>query len=328
MTKTWKISDKQIEGRTVLAPLASVGDRVFRRLNRCFGAGLLFTEFISALGLLYGNKKTFRMIELVGDEHPVAIQLFGREPDHLAEASKFIEDTGADFVGLNCGCPERKIVSGGAGSALLAEPDRIARIVSAMVKAVSIPVTVKIRMGLTKDKPIYMKLAKMVESAGAKALTINCCYVSDGRKGPYDWSILPELVSQLEIPVIGNGGINTPDDVLEVMKTGVSAVMIGRACFGNPWVFREMNAVIGGERIPERPSIAERFEVMEEHLRDEVELHGERIGIAEMRKHWAWYVKGLPGASHFRSKAVRAGSMDEMMRFLEEYGDWIVSRDE
>ncbi len=325
MTKTWKIANKEIPNRVILAPLAGVGDRVFRKINRRLGAGLIYTEFISALGLLYKNKKTHKMIELGDWENPVTIQLFGREPHHLAEASKHIEQTGADFVDLNCGCPEPKVVKNGAGSALLSEPDRIARITEAMVKAVNIPVTVKIRMGLTKDKPIYMELSKMIEDAGASALAINCCFASQGRRGPYHWEILNELVSELSIPVIGNGGINTPEDALEIMKTGVPAIMIGRACLGNPWVFRQMNAALSGEPIPGDPTIDERFAVMTEHLTEEVKLHGEYIGIAEMRKHYAWYVKGMPGASTFRGKAVRAKTMEEMLGLLEEYREYLLN---
>jgi tRNA-dihydrouridine synthase B len=322
----WKIANKTIQGKTILAPLAGVGDSVFRRINRRYGAGLIYTEFISALGLLHKNKKTFKMIDLAEEESPVTIQLFGREPEDLAEACKYIEQTGADFVDLNCGCPEPKIVKSGAGSALLSDPDRIARIVSAMVKSVAIPVTVKIRMGLTQDKPIYLKLAKMVEDAGASALAINCCFASQQKKGPYQREILNELVNELNIPVIGNGGIDTPEDAVEVMKTGVSAVMIGRASLGNPWIFREINSALDGLPIPARPSIDERFSVMADHLKEEVKLLGDYFGVAAMRKHWAWYVKGLPGASSFRGQAVRAGTISEMLGLLEEYRDYLASK--
>jgi tRNA-dihydrouridine synthase B len=173
MTETWRIGNVEVPGRSVLAPLAGVGDPPFRRICKRYGASLIYTEFVSAQGLLQKNRYTKAMLQLDQSEHPVGIQLFGHEPHHLAAGAKYVEDAGADFVDLNCGCPERKIVSTGAGAALLNDPDLIARIVEAMVKSVSIPVTVKIRLGVRKENNIGVKLAKMIEEAGAKAIAVN-----------------------------------------------------------------------------------------------------------------------------------------------------------
>ncbi len=229
MKKTWKIGNTEIQGQTVLAPLAGVGDAPFRVICREYGCSLIYTEFISAQGLLHKNRKTFKMIELDRREHPVGIQLFGSVPAHLAEASKFIEDAGADFVDLNCGCPERKIVSNGSGAALLKDPDLIARIVEAMVKAVSIPVTLKIRIGYKKGYPVYKEVGKLAQEAGAKAISINCCYYGVRPNEGFDWSVVSDLKEILDIPVIGNGGIKTGQDAKKVLEYGADAVMIGRA---------------------------------------------------------------------------------------------------
>ena len=319
MTKTWRIGNIEIAGRSVLAPLAGVGDPPFRKICKKYGASLIYTEFVSAQGLLQKNRYTKAMLELNKDEHPVGIQLFGHEPQHLAKASKYVEKAGADFVDLNCGCPERKIVSTGAGAALLSDPDLIARIVEAMVKSVTIPVTVKIRLGVKKGESIAVKLAKMVENAGAQALAVNTCYVSQGLVGPYFWDDLNGIVQSVKIPVIGNGGIKVPQDAAKMMETGISAVMLGRSCFGSPWIFAQVEAAITGDPIPQNPTLDEKFSVMLEHLQAVVEYKGEKIGVSEMRKHWAWYVRGLLDCAKFRESAIHIKTLAQMRDNLLTY---------
>lgn len=326
MTATWRIGSLEISGRSVLAPLAGVGDPPFRNICKRFGASLIYTEFVSAQGLLQKNKYTKAMLFLNDSEHPVGIQLFGHEPEHLARASKFVEEAGADFVDLNCGCPERKIVSTGAGAALLKDPDLIARIVEAMVKSVTIPVTVKIRLGVTKDNNIAVQLAKMVENAGAKALAVNTCFVSQGLVGPYLWDELSNIVAAVKIPVIGNGGIKTPDDAKKMMETGVSAVMLGRSCLGAPWIFRQVEAVVNGQPIPPNPTLSERFDVMLEHLESVVAYKGEKIGVSEMRKHWAWYVKGLHDSARFKEDAIHIKTLAAMKENLLKYRQHLLEK--
>lgn len=319
MTKTWRIGNVEIAGRSVLAPLAGVGDPPFRKICKRYGASLIYTEFVSAQGLLQKNRYTKAMLELNDDEHPVGIQLFGHEPEHLAKASKFVQDSGADFVDLNCGCPERKIVSTGAGAALLSDPDLIARIVEAMAKSVTIPVTVKIRLGVRKGESIALRLAKMVENAGAQALAVNACYVSQGLVGPYFWDDLGEIVQSVKIPVIGNGGIKVPQDAAKMMETGISAVMLGRSCFGSPWIFAQVEAAIAGDPIPQNLTLDEKFGVMLEHLAAVVDFKGEKIGVSEMRKHWAWYVRGLPDSARFRESALHIKTLAQMRENLLTY---------
>lgn len=319
MTETWRIGNVEIAGRSVLAPLAGVGDPPFRKICKRYGASLIYTEFVSAQGLLQKNRYTKAMLELNDDEHPVGVQLFGHEPEHLAKASKFVQDAGADFVDLNCGCPERKIVSTGAGAALLSDPDLIARIVEAMAKSVTIPVTVKIRLGVRKGESIAIKLTKMVENAGALALAVNTCYVSQGLVGPYFWEDLKEIVQSVKIPVIGNGGIKVSQDAAKMMETGISAVMLGRSCFGSPWIFSQVESAIAGEPIPQSPTLDEKFSVMLEHLAAVVEYKGEKIGVSEMRKHWAWYVRGLPDSAKFRESAIHIKTLAKMRENLLSY---------
>ncbi len=308
-----------IEGQTALAPLAGVGDRPFRSICKRFGAGLIYTEFISAQGLLHKNRATFDMLRLQDVEHPVGIQLFGSTSEVLAKVVKFVEDAGADFVDLNCGCPEPKVVRTGSGAALMSDPCKIAKIVEAMVLATKLPVTVKARIGVKKGERQGLEIARLAQEAGARAFAINCCYVSQGMAGPYDWDFIAELRRILYIPIVGNGGIRNGDDAKVVLGKGADAVMIGRACFGNPWVFAQINAELNGSAPAAPPSLDERFAVMREHLSLEVLDKGERLGVAEMRKHWVWYVKGLPGASKFREKAVRMVSNDGMLALLDDY---------
>jgi tRNA-dihydrouridine synthase B len=319
MTGTWRIGDLEITGRSVLAPLAGIGDPPFRRICKRYGASLVYTEFVSAQGLLQKNKYTKAMLALNDNEHPVGIQLFGHEPGHLAQASRFVQDAGADFVDLNCGCPERKIVSTGAGAALLKDPDLIARIVEAMARSVTIPVTVKIRLGVTRESNIAAKLARMVEDAGAKAIAVNACFVSQGLVGPYYWDELANIVQSVKIPVIGNGGVKVPEDARKMMETGISAVMLGRSCLGAPWIFGQVEAAVDDKQIPPRPSLSERFNVMLEHLQAIVDYKGEKIGVSEMRKHWAWYVRGLHDSARFKEEAIHVKTLDKMREHLLEY---------
>ena len=326
MTETWRIGNVEMAGRSVLAPLAGVGDPPFRRICKRYGASLIYTEFVSAQGLLQKNRYTKAMLQLDHSEHPVGIQLFGHQPHHLAEGSKYVQDAGADFVDLNCGCPEKKIVSTGAGAALLKDPDLIAKIVEAMVKAVTIPVTVKIRLGVRKENNIGVQLAKMVEDAGAKAIAVNACFVSQGFVGPYAWDELEKIVHAVKIPVIGNGGLKHPEDALEMTKTGISAVMIGRMCLGAPWVFGQVEAVLDGKPLPPPPTVEQKFEVMLEHLASVVGFKGEKIGVSEMRKHWGWYTKGLHDSARFREQALKAKTFAQMREELEKYREHLTQK--
>ena len=325
MTKTWSIGNFKILGQTVLAPLAGIGDLPFRIICKKYGVNLIYTEFVAAQGLLHKNKETFKMLKINQEEHPIGIQLFGATSNVLEKAAQFVEEAGVDFVDLNCGCPEPKVVKTGSGAALLNDLDNIARIVEAMVRAVKIPVTVKTRIGIRKNEPLIFKLGKMVEDAGAAALAVNCCYVSQDFSGPYDWDVIGDLKRDLKIPIIGNGGIKNLDDAVVVLSKGASAVMIGRACFGAPWFFSQLNAGFEGSQWHE-PSLNERFSVMVEHLNLEIEEKGEVVGVSEMRKHWAWYVKSLPGAAKFRDQAVHAKGAKQMMTLLESYMEQLYNR--
>ncbi len=318
MTKTWSIGNKTIKGPLVLAPLAGIGDIPFRILCKRYGADLVYTEFVSAQGLLHKNRVSFEMLKIVEQEHPVTIQLFGSKPEHLAEAVKYVEQAGADFVDLNCGCPEPKVVRTGSGSALMGDPCLIARIVEAMVRSTSLPVTVKTRIGTRRGFPVASEIARLCEMAGASAFALNCCYVSQGFAGPFDWEHIRAIKQTVRMPVIANGGIKNGKDALDVFDAGADAAMIGRVTLGAPWAFEwikdEMDG-LGRRIIP----LKERFSVMIEHLDLEVNMRGEKVGVSEMRKHWAWYVKGLPGASKFREEAVAGKTFSQMNDILSRF---------
>ncbi|MBP6927665.1 MAG: tRNA dihydrouridine synthase DusB [Caldisericales bacterium] len=327
MTKTWSIGNKVIQGPLVLAPLAGIGDIPFRILCKRYGADLVYTEFVSAQGLLHKNKVSFKMLKVEDLEHPVTIQLFGSRPEHLAEAVKYVEQAGADFVDLNCGCPEPKVVRTGSGSALMSDPNLIARIVEAMVKSTSLPVTVKTRIGTRRGFPIAAEIARLCEMAGASAFALNCCYVSQGFAGPFDWEYIRTIKQTVKIPIIANGGIKNGKDVLEVLDKGADAAMVGRVTLGAPWAFEWIRDEMDG--LGKRPiPLKERFSVMMEHLGLEVEMRGEKIGVSEMRKHWAWYVKGLPGASKFREEAVTGKTLQQMNDTLSRFREYLEKQGE
>ncbi len=326
MTKTWKIADREIKGQTVLAPLAGIGDGPFRRICKRYGASLIYTEFISAQGLIHKNKHTQKMLQLSDDERPVNVQLFGPSPEVLAKGARFVEDAGADFIDLNCGCPEMKVVKTGSGSALMNDPALIARIVEAMVREVKIPVTVKTRIGTKRGLKEGLEIARLVQDAGASAFAINCIYVAQGFNAPYYWEFIDELKQILKIPIIANGGIKTLLGVQDVLSRGASAVMIGRGCIGAPWIFKKLNNELEG--LPfEEPKLEERFSVMMDHLYLEVEDKGEEIGINELRKHWAWYAKGLPMATKFRQQAMKQTSVAGMEKLLVDYKKMLEDRE-
>ena len=327
MTKTWSIGNKVIQGPLVLAPLAGIGDIPFRTLCKRYGVDLTYTEFVSAQGLLHKNKGSFKMLKVEDLEHPVTIQLFGSKPEHLAEAVRYVEQAGADFVDLNCGCPEPKVVKTGSGSALMGDPSLIARIVEAMVKSTSLPVTVKTRIGARRGFPVASEIARLCEMAGASAFALNCCYVSQGFVGPFDWEYIRTIKQTVKIPIMANGGIKNGRDALEVLDKGADAVMVGRATFGAPWVFEWIRDEMDG--LGKRPiPLEERFSVMMEHLGLEVEMRGEKIGVSEMRKHWTWYVKGLPGASKFREEAVAGKTLQQMNCTLSKFREYLEKQGE
>ena len=320
-----------------LAPLAGVSDRAFRRVCRACGADFTVSEMVSAKALCYEQRKktagersvSGQLASVMRDELPMAVQIFGSEPDFMAEAARMIQAN--EYVGcmsevppsaidINMGCPVKKVTGNGEGSALLKNPTLIREIVSAVVKAVSIPVTVKIRAGWDSASINAPEVAKIIEDAGASMITIHARTREQMYEPGVDRSVITAVKRAVSIPVLGNGDVYTAADALSMMaETGCDGVMIARGAMGNPWVFSEICAALDG-RDYTPPPMAERFEVALEQVREMIAEKGERIGVAEAKKHLSWYCHGIEGAAAARGRLMQATSFDELAVILREMG--------
>ena len=315
----FKIGGVTIPNRTVLGPMAGVTDLSFRVLCKEQGAGLLYTEMVSAKAVTYRNRNTAKLIETDPGEHPVALQLFGSEPDVVAEAGSMLEDDSFDFFVLNMGCPVPKVVGNGEGSALMKDPKRAAAIVSALVKKVRKPVTVKIRKGFDDSCINAPEFAKAMEQAGASAVAVHARTREQYYSGRADWDVIRRVKESVGIPVIGNGDITCgPDAGRMIGETGCDAIMIARAARGNPWIFREINAFLEAGEIPARPSAQEIGAMILRQARMEIQNKGEYTALREMRKHVAWYTAGMHGAAELRRKACAIETYAELERLVSD----------
>lgn len=313
-----QIGPVRIEHPVVLAPMAGVCNLAFRLLCREHGAALVCSEFVSARALEHENERTLRMIQLHPDEHPVSIQLFGADPGAAAHAARLVEEQGADLVDFNLGCPVPKVIKAEAGAALMRKPDHAQRILEAMVNAVSIPVTVKMRTGWDDACINVVDLARRFEAVGVAAVAVHGRTAHQHRSGRANWDIIGEVKAAVSIPVIGNGDVFTPQDALAMLRrTGCDGVMIGRGALGNPWIFRRtVHYLETGELLPE-PTPAERARMVLEHYDRLAALKGEWAAGREMRRHAPAYVKGLPGAAAMRERLVRSSTRQDYAAALE-----------
>ena len=318
MTRRWKIGPVGIENPFVLAPMAGITDLPFRILCKEQGAGLLYTEMVSAKAISYRNRNTIPLMEISPREHPVALQIFGSEPELMAEVARSIEDQPFDILDINMGCPVPKVVNNGEGSALLKNPELIRKIVSAVSRAVKKPVTVKMRIGFEGADVDPVGIAKIMEDSGAAAIAVHGRTRQQYYSGKADWDTIRKIKEAVSVPVIGNGDVDSPKKAEAMLKeTGCDGVMIGRAVRGNPWIFREMNYYFEtGELLP-RPSVEELKEMILRHARHQIEKKGEYTGIREMRKHVAWYTAGMRHSAGIRRESNLISGYEELKALLD-----------
>lgn len=317
----WSIGRVEIQNRVVLAPMAGVTNIAFRVIAKRFGAGLIYTEMVSDQGILMKNSRTLIMTTVHPEERPLALQLFGGDAGRLAEAARYIDaHTDADIIDINLGCPAPKINKIEAGAKWLLSPERVYDLYRTVRQAIRKPLTAKIRLGWDDAHRYYLELAQAIEEAGGDAIAVHGRTRAQMYEGQADWRAIAEIKARARIPIIGNGDVRSPEDARRMIEeTGVDAVMVGRAALGNPWIlYRIARYLEHGERLPE-PTAREKIALALEHLDELIKLKGERVGVQEMRKHAAWYLKGLRGASRFKDEAQQAETREEMRRTLLSY---------
>lgn len=315
-----KIGNIELNGWACLAPMAGVSDLAYRVIAKKMGASLTTAEMVSAKGLYYRNEKTKEMLKIAPDEHPVALQLFGSDPDIMAWGAKIMEQAGPDFIDINMGCPMQKVVKNGDGSALMKNIPLAAAVIRAMVKAVQTPVTVKMRLGWSRDTLNAVELAQVAEEAGAAAITVHGRTREDFYTGKADWKEIQKVVDAVKIPVIGNGDVTDGKSAKDLMEeTGCAAVAIGRAAWGNPWIFREVNTYLEtGEIIPP-PSWEMRLQMARRHLHGLCLEKGEYAAVREMRAHASRYFHGLPKATALRQEIMKETTEKGFNDVLDSY---------
>ena len=316
----WKIGNVEIPNRFVLAPMAGVTDLAFRRLCKEQGAGLLCMEMISAKAISYKNKNTRALMEIDPVEHPISMQLFGSEPELMAEVAKEIEEEPFDILDINMGCPVPKVVNNGEGSALMKNPKLVREIVTAMAKAIDKPLTVKIRKGFDEDHVNAVEIAKIIEDSGAAAIAVHGRTRQQFYSGKADWEIIRKVKEAVSIPVIGNGDVDSPQKAKALLEeTGCDGVMIGRAAQGNPWIFGQTVEYLEHGTIPKKPELSEVKAVILRHANLQMQYKSELTAMREMRKHVAWYTTGYPHSAQLRAAVNEVQNMDELRQLLEEW---------
>ena len=313
----WKIGNVELKNQAVLAPMAGVTDLPFRLLCHEQGAGLLSMEMVSAKAISFHNKNTESLMDIDKREHPIALQLFGSDPNLISEVAKSIEERPFDILDINMGCPVPKVVNNGEGSALMKNPKLIGEIIEKTAKAIKKPVTVKIRKGFNDSMVNAVEVARIAEQSGAAAIAVHGRTREQYYSGQADWDIIRQVKEAVHIPVIGNGDVTSPEKAKEMLEqTGCDAVMIGRGAKGNPWIFRQIAHYLEtGEKL-EKPDIEEVKQMMMRHARMQMEYKGGFTGIREMRKHVAWYTTGYPHSARLRNLVNQAESIEELEELI------------
>jgi nifR3 family TIM-barrel protein len=314
-----KIGSLTLSNPLLLAPLSGISNLPFRLLAKEQGCGMVCTEMISADGLLRNRRASERLLKSCPEERPLAAQIFGSKPDSMAEAAKVIEGYGVEVLDINMGCPVRKVVKGGSGAALLKDSKRVAEILRSVRKAISIPLTVKIRSGWDEKSINFLEIARVGEECGVDGLTLHGRTRTQGYGTEADWEVIAQTKRHLRIPVIGSGDLTSPEAIHRFFaQTNADGAMIGRGAMGNPWIFRQALQILGGYP-PEEPSLEEKERTVLRHLRMMTESQGEVHGAREFRKHLIWYTRGLRGSSEFRAQIPHWETFSEVVGRIQEY---------
>ena len=318
----WKIGNITIKNQIVFAPMAGVSNKSYRKKKKKMGAGLIYSEMISTMGIKYNSKKTLELLKINEEERPITIQIFGNDIETFVESAKYIEENiKPDIIDINMGCPVPKIaLKNQAGSALLKNPQKIYEIVSSVVKNTITPITVKIRSGWDNEHINAIEVAKMCEKAGAKAICIHARTRSQGYTGKADWNIIKQVKENVNIPVIGNGDIKTIYDAKRMLEeTKCDAIMIGRATLGNPWIIKECVEYIEHNKIIEKPNNEEKLKMIIKHYNLLKQNTNEKQALLEIRSHALWYIKGMNKSKEIKQKIMETKSETEFITIIKEY---------
>ncbi len=317
------IGNIKLDNITVLAPLAGITNLPMRLIAKEAGCGLVCSEMISSNGLVYQSGKTEKLLESAPEEKPLSVQIFGADPDIMAEAARIVEVSGADILDINFGCSVKKILKSGSGAALMKQPALAKSVIRSVRGAIKIPLTIKIRTGWEKNGDDARIIARIAETEGVDAIAIHPRMASQGFKGRADWQVISDIKGEISIPVMGNGDIVIARDAIKmVAETGCDAVMVGRAAIGNPWIFGQINALLRGRDFPET-DLSTRFFMMKRFLRASVVYFGEEHACYMMRSRLAWFVKGLPHAKYFRESIKYLSTEKEALELIERYRESI-----
>ena len=321
---SFEIGNVEIQGKLFLGPMAGVTDLPFRLLCKEKGADLVYTEMVSAKGIRYNNKNTESLLQIAEEERPVALQLFGSDPDILADMAKRIEDRNFDLLDINMGCPVPKVVNNGEGSALMKDPELIGRIVRRVSDSIHKPVTIKIRRGFCEDRINAVEVAKIAEENGAAAIAVHARTREQFYSGKADWDIIRKVKEAVAVPVIGSGDVQTPEDARRMLElTGCDGIMIARGARGNPWLFEQIKKFLNTGILLPKPGFDEVQDMILRHAKLAIENKGEFTGMREMRKHVAWYTIGYPGSSKLRNRVNGIESFSDLVQLLVDYREHI-----